>query len=225
VRPEPTSGRELISWTKNTTEDRLRNFREFTLCYNNSLSSYLYGCYGNFYGLLRWNVTFCVTNSFIHFYPRIITFSTSKNLLKFCVTCLNYCQLNFIWIDVITAVIMKSPMFSQLWLWRVLCSHSFDYEEPYVLTALIMKSPMFSQRWLWRALCSHSFDYEEPYVLTAVIMKSSIIWDVTPCSPVEANRCFGEIYFPHLQGVSVSQGSIQNEARNNFASYALRSWR
>jgi hypothetical protein len=29
-------------------------------------------------------------------------------------------------------------------------------------------------------------------VLTAVAMKISILWDITPCSPLKVNRSFGE---------------------------------
>jgi hypothetical protein len=37
-------------------------------------------------------------------------------------------------------------------------------------------------------------------VLTAVVMKSSVFWDITPCSPLKVNRCFGGTYRIHLQG-------------------------
>jgi hypothetical protein len=37
-------------------------------------------------------------------------------------------------------------------------------------------------------------------VLTAVFMKSIIFWDMTPCSPLSANRRFGGTYRLHLQG-------------------------
>jgi hypothetical protein len=36
-------------------------------------------------------------------------------------------------------------------------------------------------------------------VLTAVLVKSSIFWIITPCNPLEINRCFGEIYCVRLQ--------------------------
>jgi hypothetical protein len=32
-------------------------------------------------------------------------------------------------------------------------------------------------------------------LLTAVIMRSSV-WDITPCSPLKVNRCFGDICLP-----------------------------
>jgi hypothetical protein len=28
-------------------------------------------------------------------------------------------------------------------------------------------------------------------ILTAVVMNSAIFWDMTPCSPLKVNRCFG----------------------------------
>jgi hypothetical protein len=37
-------------------------------------------------------------------------------------------------------------------------------------------------------------------VLTAVVMKSTIFWDVTPCSPLKVNRCFGGTYGLHFHG-------------------------
>jgi hypothetical protein len=30
------------------------------------------------------------------------------------------------------------------------------------------------------------------------IIKSSIFWDITPCSPLKINRCFGGTYSVHL---------------------------
>jgi hypothetical protein len=49
-------------------------------------------------------------------------------------------------------------------------------------------------------------------VLTAVVMKSFIFWDITPFSPVEVKRRFGETYCLHLQCRRVSQTSGQPEA-------------
>jgi hypothetical protein len=37
-------------------------------------------------------------------------------------------------------------------------------------------------------------------VLTAVVMKSINFWDITPCSPLRVNQCFGGTYRLHLQG-------------------------
>jgi hypothetical protein len=37
-------------------------------------------------------------------------------------------------------------------------------------------------------------------VLTAAVMKNSVFWDITLCSPLEVNRCFGGTYWFHFQG-------------------------
>jgi hypothetical protein len=37
-------------------------------------------------------------------------------------------------------------------------------------------------------------------VFTVVVLKSIIFWDMTPCSPLSFNRCFGGTYRLHLQG-------------------------
>jgi hypothetical protein len=42
-------------------------------------------------------------------------------------------------------------------------------------------------------------------VLTTMVMKNTIFWDITPCSPLEVNRRFGETYRLHLQGRKISQ--------------------
>jgi hypothetical protein len=49
--------------------------------------------------------------------------------------------------------------------------------------------------------------------LTAVVMKSTIFQDITPCSPLEVNRRFGEIYRLHLQVWRISQARNQPENR------------
>jgi hypothetical protein len=50
-------------------------------------------------------------------------------------------------------------------------------------------------------------------ILTAVVMNSSISWDVTPCSSLKVNRCFGEIFHLHLHGPRISQAKNQIENR------------
>jgi hypothetical protein len=42
-------------------------------------------------------------------------------------------------------------------------------------------------------------------VLIAVAIKTSILWDITPCSPVKFNRRFREIYRRHLQSLLASR--------------------
>jgi hypothetical protein len=51
-------------------------------------------------------------------------------------------------------------------------------------------------------LCSNPAEFE---VLTAVVMKSIILWDITPCSPLSFNRCYGGTYRLHLQGRRIVQ--------------------
>jgi hypothetical protein len=36
-------------------------------------------------------------------------------------------------------------------------------------------------------------------------LKSTILWDITPCSPLEVNRRFGRIYKLHLEGRRISR--------------------
>jgi hypothetical protein len=42
-------------------------------------------------------------------------------------------------------------------------------------------------------------------VLTAVLMKSSVLWGITPCSPLKVNRRFGGTCRLHLQGRRTSK--------------------
>jgi hypothetical protein len=42
-------------------------------------------------------------------------------------------------------------------------------------------------------------------VPTAVVMKSSIFWDITPCSPLKVNWCFGGTCRLHLQGLRIQE--------------------
>jgi hypothetical protein len=50
-------------------------------------------------------------------------------------------------------------------------------------------------------------------VLTVVVMKSTIFWDITPCSPLRFNRCFGGTYRLHLQGQRIRQTRSQHESK------------
>jgi hypothetical protein len=49
-------------------------------------------------------------------------------------------------------------------------------------------------------------------ILTVVVMESSIVWDITPCSPVKVNRRFGETCRLHLQGRRINQARNKREA-------------
>jgi hypothetical protein len=42
-------------------------------------------------------------------------------------------------------------------------------------------------------------------VLIMVVMRSSVLWHITPCSPLKFNWPFGGTCYPHLQGLRVSQ--------------------
>jgi hypothetical protein len=77
----------------------------------------------------------------------------------------------------------------------------------------------FMDKWTPYEFCqilsSHCGDHEENYaefnVLTAVVMKSSVLWDITPCSPLKANWSFGVTRHLHLQDRRISQASDQPE--------------
>jgi hypothetical protein len=48
-------------------------------------------------------------------------------------------------------------------------------------------------------------------VLTAVVMENTVLWDITPCSPLKVNRRFGGAYRLHLQG-RISRARYQRES-------------
>jgi hypothetical protein len=50
-------------------------------------------------------------------------------------------------------------------------------------------------------------------VLTAVVVKNTIFWDITPCSPLNASRCFGITYRLNLQGRRTSRARNPSESR------------
>jgi hypothetical protein len=54
-------------------------------------------------------------------------------------------------------------------------------------------------------------------VLTAVVMNSLIFWDITPCSPLKVNWCFGRTCRLHLQGRRISQARNHHEAGTSWA--------
>jgi hypothetical protein len=59
----------------------------------------------------------------------------------------------------------------------------------------------------------HSLTYVEFEVLRAVVIKSTIFWDITPCSPLKVNRCFGGTYRLLLQSRRISRARNQRESR------------
>jgi hypothetical protein len=50
-------------------------------------------------------------------------------------------------------------------------------------------------------------------VLTAVVIKSTILWDITPCSPLSVNRRFGETYRLNLKCEKISRARNQRKSR------------
>jgi hypothetical protein len=52
---------------------------------------------------------------------------------------------------------------------------------------------------LARPLRKYREKYLEFEVLTAAVTKSTILWDITPCSPLSVNRRFWETYRLHIQ--------------------------
>jgi hypothetical protein len=61
-------------------------------------------------------------------------------------------------------------------------------------------------------ICNTTIIIVEFEVLTAAVMKSTIFCDITPCSPLKVNRCFGGTYRLHLQG-RISRAWYQRESR------------
>jgi hypothetical protein len=67
-------------------------------------------------------------------------------------------------------------------------------------------------------------------VLTAVVIKSTTFWDITPCSPLKANQCFGGTYRLHLQGTIRREIYQRGKAACHLLSYwylarFIRPWR
>jgi hypothetical protein len=61
----------------------------------------------------------------------------------------------------------------------------------------------------------NNMDHAGFTVLTAVVMKSSILWDISPISPLKNNRRFGETYLLYIQG------SRMSHAKNSKVCYLL----
>jgi hypothetical protein len=57
-------------------------------------------------------------------------------------------------------------------------------------------------------MCNYNEVSEVP---TSVAMKSTIFWDITPCSPLKVNRCFGGTYRPRLHGRRISRARNQQK--------------
>jgi hypothetical protein len=60
--------------------------------------------------------------------------------------------------------------------------------------------------WLFHCIRNASGMYYLLYeFLTAVVMTNPIFWDITQCSPLKVNRCFGGTCRLHLQGRRISR--------------------
>jgi hypothetical protein len=69
--------------------------------------------------------------------------------------------------------------------------------------------------------CKNNSCPVESEVLAVVVMKSSVFWDMTPCSPLKVNRCFGGICRLNLQGRKISRSRNQRESRWLFQKIEL----
>jgi hypothetical protein len=49
-----------------------------------------------------------------------------------------------------------------------------------------------------------------------MVMKSTILWDITPCSPLKVSRHFGGTYRLHLQSRRISRGRNQHQVAPTF---------
>jgi hypothetical protein len=54
-------------------------------------------------------------------------------------------------------------------------------------------------------------------------LMNSALWTITPCSPLNVNRCFGGIYHLHLQDLRISQARNQNVAGSKQLNLCLGS--
>jgi hypothetical protein len=84
--------------------------------------------------------------------------------------------------------------------------------------------PLFHQRHKnWCVLLNHWFKWScfhtvtqltnaRLEVLKAVVIKSTILWDITPCSPLSVNLRFGGTYRFHFQGKKIIWTRNQRES-------------
>jgi hypothetical protein len=68
-------------------------------------------------------------------------------------------------------------------------------------------------------ICSFSWRYKQKY-----LVKGSILWNITPCSPLEVSRCFGGTCRLHLQGLIIS-AACHPPSRWFLARLILLPWR
>jgi hypothetical protein len=82
------------------------------------------------------------------------------------------------------------------WRWRLHVSPNVVKRLPEYTASFPENSNLYSHRYQnlkSNRVCIYNED------LTAVVMKTIIFWDITPCSSLSVNRCFGGTYRPHLQ--------------------------
>jgi hypothetical protein len=58
----------------------------------------------------------------------------------------------------------------------------------------------------------------------AVNMRSIFFLNVAPCSPIEFHRCFGGLYYLHLQGIWVNQAYSHRESDGKLSVLSYKIW-
>jgi hypothetical protein len=110
--------------------------------------------------------------------------------------------------------------------WAAHCSpsyvHCWNYERAVILPGKRCCNMAFTAALPWnnykkiRELLHMYVGYE---VLTAVIMNSLDFWDMTPCSLLKYNRCFGGTCRLHFQGRRIRQAINQSESWGQTGDY------
>jgi hypothetical protein len=82
---------------------------------------------------------------------------------------------------------------------------------------------MLTKRYIAIGLLSRKPRHRKNSTLQSRLMKYSVFWIVSPCSPLQANRYFGEARCLHLQDRKISQARNQHEAvgKQSRASHLL----
>jgi hypothetical protein len=57
----------------------------------------------------------------------------------------------------------------------------------------------------------------EKYRIWVVMTSTTVVWDITPCSPLKLKGCFGGIYRLHLHGRRINSARNQGESRWQIA--------
>jgi hypothetical protein len=96
-----------------------------------------------------------------------------------------------------------------------------------ILLDLIILIIFAEEYTLWNSLCSFfpvrsKYSPHQPLLKHPQSVKSIILWDITPCSPLEVSRRFGGTYRLYLQGRRISRARNQSEAgRKLWSVYSL----